>query len=34
MKQMCLEAEKKYHEERRKTVMLEQQLDKSKIDSK
>ncbi|MED6251387.1 hypothetical protein ATANTOWER_030047 [Ataeniobius toweri] len=34
MKQMCLEAEKKYHEERRKTVMLEQQLERTKIDSK
>ncbi|KAM4557367.1 coiled-coil domain-containing protein 13 [Fundulus diaphanus] len=34
MKQMCLEAEKKYHEERRKTVMLEQQLERTKIVSK
>ncbi|KAM4727501.1 coiled-coil domain-containing protein 13 [Anableps anableps] len=33
MKQMCLEAEKKYHEERRKTVMLEQQLERANIDS-
>ncbi|XP_035994209.1 coiled-coil domain-containing protein 13 isoform X2 [Fundulus heteroclitus] len=34
MKQMCLEAETKYHEERRKTVMLEQQLERTKIVSK
>ncbi|PWA25133.1 hypothetical protein CCH79_00005414 [Gambusia affinis] len=29
MKQMCLEAEKKYQEERRKTLMLEQQLERA-----
>ncbi|XP_038157548.1 coiled-coil domain-containing protein 13 isoform X1 [Cyprinodon tularosa] len=29
VKQMCLEAEKKYHEERRKNAMLEQQLERT-----
>ncbi|XP_040000154.1 coiled-coil domain-containing protein 13 isoform X2 [Xiphias gladius] len=34
MNQRCLEAEQKYQEERRRTVILEQQLERTKLDSK
>ncbi|XP_016897781.1 coiled-coil domain-containing protein 13 [Cynoglossus semilaevis] len=34
MNQRCTEAEHKYQEERRKTVILEQQLERTKLDSK
>ncbi|XP_022613978.1 coiled-coil domain-containing protein 13 [Seriola dumerili] len=34
MNQRCLQAEQKYQEERRRTVILEQQLERTKLDSK
>ncbi|XP_023259601.1 coiled-coil domain-containing protein 13 isoform X3 [Seriola lalandi dorsalis] len=34
MNQRCLQAEQKYQEERRSTVILEQQLERTKLDSK